>query len=353
MVIKKDPLDIALDWRAEEKTVALATVISTWGSAPCPVGSQLVVDDRGNFEGSVSGGCIESAVICEAEFTIKNNYPQLLSFGISSEQAWENGLACGGTIEVWLEPIALYHDLWEKVRSVRDMGGTCCLLTNLETGEKNIFLSEALKHNRFRSSSRQDEISDSLKLDSSKSFVDGENRFFLQSIIPKSQLVIVGAVHIAQSLSVLAGVIGYEVVIIDPRAAFATKERFPDAELKLAWPEEALETMVLHSNTALVALSHTPRIDDTALKYALTSQAFYIGALGSRKTQTHRKERLLQADFTLQQIERIHGPVGLSIGSGSPAEIALSIMAEITQVKRRPDLWKVIGDNVFPILRCS
>lgn len=334
MRVKKDPIQIALEWEKKKK-VAIATVIQTWGSAPCPVGSQLVVNENGNFEGSVSGGCIESAVISEASFTLKNNQPQLLSFGISSEQAWETGLACGGTIEIWIEAVAPHHWLWEEAYKLKKRGEKTYFLTNLKNGKKIFPGSKSEEYQGFISSSGFREIEKAFQSGCSKTVFDGQTRYFLHCIGPAAQLFVVGAVHIAQALSALAAVTGYDVILIDPRTAFATHDRFPDADIRLAWPEQAFKSISLHSNSALVALSHTPIIDDPALIQALQSDAFYIGALGSQKTHANRKKRLLQAGFSLQQLERIHGPVGLSIGSTTPAEIALSIMAEITKEKNR------------------
>ncbi|UCF93072.1 MAG: XdhC family protein [Desulfobacterales bacterium] len=332
---RDDRIETALAWMAEGRKVALATVIATWGSSPRPVGSQLVVDAQGAFEGSVSGGCIEATIITEAQHSIAERRPQRLSLGVSDKQAWDTGLACGGHIEILVENAAPGRAVLERLMVLRKTDQNACLVTQLQTGAKQLIGAEE--------SELRAELPPELRTavarvhatgDSTLLTTDGQN-FFLHGFAPAPQLIIIGAVHIAQPLASMARLTGYRVVIIDPRTAFATVERFPDTEVISRWPAKAFDAIRLHANTAVVALSHSPQLDDPALTRALQSPAFYIGALGGKKTQADRLERLKRAGFSDEQLQRIHGPVGLTIGSTTPAEIAVSIMAEITSVRRR------------------
>jgi len=323
----------ALDWLEEGRRVALATVIQTWGSAPRPVGSQLAIDGGGNFLGSVSGGCVEGEVIAEAEEVLLSKKPKTLEFGVEDSTAWKAGLACGGVIRIFLEPLeggagkgtGVLHQLGKDIEARRK----AALVTELASGERWLAhapddlrddlaaaLAEAFRHDR------------SIALPG----LDGE--IFINVFAPTTRLVIVGAVHVAQALVPLARALGYEVLIIDPRAAFATQERFGDVRIVHDWPDEALPSAGLDEATAVVVLSHDAKLDDAALISALRSDAFYVGALGSRKTHAGRVERLKQAGIAAADIARIHAPIGLDIGAQGATEIALSIIAEVTAVAR-------------------
>lgn len=327
-------LATALAWLAEGRGVAMATVIETWGSAPQPVGSQLLIDAAGNFLGSVSGGCVEAEVVAQAADVIANGTPKDLAFGVEDATAWKVGLACGGAIRVFVEPVApgnagspegMLHRLLRDVAARRAVA----LITNLATGAWSLAhasgdvgqgLTPAL-HDAFR-------CDKSVKL----AGVDGE--LFINVFNPTPRLIVVGAVHIAQQLVPMARALGHEVIVLDPRSAFATQERFGDTRIVREWPDEALPKIGLDARTALIALTHDPKLDDPALTMALASDAFYVGALGSRKTHAKRVERLLQAGVPAADIERIHAPIGLDLGAQGAAEIALSIVAEITAVQR-------------------
>jgi xanthine dehydrogenase accessory factor len=330
-----DPLETALSWRDEGRDVALATVVQTWGSAPQPVGSRLVIDGKGNFEGSVSGGCVEGAVIVEAEDVIASGKPRLLTFGVSDETAFEAGLACGGTIRVFVERLESAPEesnaaLYKKVISDRAGRRPAVLVTDLATG------AQELLHRGDEG--RRPALADSLSrafAGSGGAVVPGEKgELFLDVHLPPLQLIVIGAVHIAQHLAPLAVAAGYAVTIVDPRQAFATRERFPEVRLIAEWPDEVLPDFALDEHTAMVLLTHDPKIDDVALKAALASDCFYIGALGSKRTHAARRERLLEAGISEQALARIHAPIGLDIGATGPVEIAVSIMAEITAVLR-------------------
>jgi xanthine dehydrogenase accessory factor len=291
-VTEREILERAAAWSRAGQRVALATVVETWGSSPRPAGSQLAVSERGEMAGSVSGGCVESAVVHEATEVLRSGTPRTIEYGVTAGRAWEVGLPCGGRVRVHVEPAAPEHlqrvlsalASRERVERVLDLGG----------GEQ------------FR-----------LVLD------------------PPVRLVIVGAVHLAQPLVRMARVAGYDVVVVDPRAAFATGDRFPEATLDPRWPADALGDLHLDARTALVALSHDRRFDDPALEAALRSDAFYVGALGSRRTQAALRDRLREAGLSEPQIARLHGPVGLDLGAATPAEIAVEILAELVAAWRR------------------
>jgi xanthine dehydrogenase accessory factor len=282
----REVLGQARSWLEAGRGVALATVVRTWGSAPRPVGSQLAVSERGEMVGSVSGGCVEAAVVDEALKVLRGAPPRVVSFRVTNERAWEVGLACGGALDVFVEradPGAVTGAL--EALSARGEAG---LVLDLGAGERCTVRLE----------------------------------------IP-ARLVVVGAVHIAQALTGMARLAGLEVLVVDPRVAFATEERFPGVALDRSWPDEALARARLDRRTAVVALTHDPKLDDLAVAASLRSEAFYVGALGSRKTQAALRARLVEQGFSEADLARIHGPVGLAIGAQTPGEIAASILAEV------------------------
>ena len=323
----------ALDWLEEGRRVALATVIQTWGSAPRPVGSQLAIDGGGNFLGSVSGGCVEGEVIAEAAEVLLLAKPKTLEFGVDDGTAWKAGLACGGTIRIFIEPLAggaseetgVLHQLAGDIEARRK----AALVTELATGKQ--LLAHAPDD---LGDDLAPALAEALRLDRSIALPGNHGEIFINVFRPTTRLVIVGAVHVAQALLPMARALGCEVLIVDPRAAFATQERFGDVRIMRDWPVEALPAAGLDAATAVVALSHDAKLDDAALIAALRSEAFYVGGLGSRKTHAGRVERLKQAGMAASDIARIHAPIGLDIGAQGAAEIALSIIAEITAVAR-------------------
>jgi xanthine dehydrogenase accessory factor len=298
------------------------------------VGSQLLVDGDGNFLGSVSGGCVEAEVITEAADVIATGEPKSLEFGVEDNTAWKVGLACGGSIRIFVQKVegdragsadGVLHRLVGDVESRRQVA----LVTNLATGAQSLAHSpDDLKKELAPS------LEGAFRCDKSLAVAGDDGEVFINVFNPTVRLIIVGAVHIAQQLVPMARALGHDVVILDPRSAFATEQRFGDAEISREWPEEALPRIGVDAGTALIALTHDPKIDDPALIHALSSDAFYVGALGSRKTHAKRVERLRQAGVAEADIERIHAPIGLDIGAQGAAEIALSIMAEITAVQR-------------------
>lgn len=326
-------IEKAHEWIQNDKAVALATVISTWGSSSRPVGSQLIVDENGLFEGSVSGGCVEGAVVEEALEVIRQGSPKRLFFGITQNQAWEVGLACGGEIEIFVEKVTWPSELSRLVK-LRAQKRPACLITDLDSGDKTLVPLDEAEAAAALGADIRPHVENIGKGERNRVVEAGGRKIFLHRFYPSAQMIVIGAVHIAKPLCVFARTAGYEVTVVDPRSAFANPKRFPDVPLRVEWPDEAMEQITLHHGTAVVALCHDPKIDDPALAAALGSNAFYIGALGSRKTHQERLARLQEAGFTTDALKRIHGPVGLDIGAISPEEIAIAIMAEITAVRR-------------------
>jgi len=304
----------ALDWHQKGRGAVLATVVQTWGSAPRRVGAQLVVSGDGNMQGSVSGGCVEGAVVLEAQQALADGRSKILEFGISDGNAFTVGLACGGTIRILLEPIGavLPEPMLKELVEARAQRRAVAYVVNIQKETR------ALEYSGH---------SNRMQMDRSGFEEDGQT--FVAVHMPPLRLVVVGAVHIAQALLPIAQIVGFDPVVVDPRESFASPERFPDVKILNDWPEEALQAHGLDARTAVVLLTHDPKLDDPALELALRSEAFYIGALGSKRTHEKRCVRLQEKGFSKDQIARINGPVGLNIGAATPAEIAASIMAEI------------------------
>ncbi|EEE38576.1 XdhC/CoxI family protein [Rhodobacteraceae bacterium KLH11] len=311
--------ETALSWYRAGKGAALATVVETWGSAPRRVGAQLVIAGDGRIEGSVSGGCVEGAVIVEALEAIEEGEARLLEFGVSDDDAFAVGLACGGTIRILVEPVGkvLPEPMLAELVAARARREPLAYEVNVETGHR------ALRRNAHTARLRMD-----------RSGFEEDGQTFIAVHNPPLRLIVVGAVHIAQALVPMARIAGYDPAIVDPREAFASDARFPGETILTDWPDEAVAKLGLDTRTALVLLTHDPKLDDPALQAALTAGVFYIGALGSTRTHAKRVERMKQAGFSDAQIGRIHGPVGLDIGAAGPSEIAVAILAQMTAVLR-------------------
>ena len=309
----------ALDWHRTGKGAALATVIDTWGSAPRRPGAQLAVSREGEMAGSVSGGCVEGAVVVAALDAIRTGQPETLEFGVADEDAFAVGLACGGTIRVLVEPVeAMGEDrLGELVRARADRRSVGYRV-NLVTWERSL-VGPGDAPDRFASD---------------RSGTDGDVLTVVHAA--PLRLVVVGAVHIAQPLVQMARLAGFDPVVIDPRESFAAAARFPETDLRTGWPDEEMKAVAPDHRTAVVTLTHDPKLDDPALRVALASDAFYVGALGSTRTHAKRLARLEEAGLAAEA-HRLHAPVGLDIGSATPAEIAVSILAEIVAVLRGRD----------------
>lgn len=334
----EDVLQIASEWRAGGQRVALATVVGTWGSSPRPAGSQLAVREDGAFVGSVSGGCVEGAVVEEALAVIASGAPRLLSFGVADETAWGVGLACGGKIRVFVERLAAAGDdgdLLSRLLADRAAKRTAVVAIALPAGEQRLihpFEPEPGLAPELLAAARAAAIADQ----STACEIAGRE-LFLCVHGPRLRLIVVGAVHIAQALCPMAAIAGFSVTVVDPRTAFATEARFPGVTLSTEWPDRALAALGLDHRSAVVTLTHDPKLDEPALAAALRSDAFYVGALGSARTQAARLARMRALGFDDAALARIHGPVGLDIGARSTAEIAVSILAQIVaRLRRRP-----------------
>lgn len=287
-------LDAAARWRGDR--LALATVISTWGSAPRPVGSHMLVNADGRFEGSVSGGCVEGDILHVAADVAAGAPAVLKSYGVSDASAWEVGMPCGGEIAVLVQPVSdagFSQRLFDRIRQAREAGERVTVSTDLETGASR----------------------------------EGDGPGFVNRYDPPRRLLIVGAVQIAQALAALARQLGVTPIVIDPRGRFLTVERFPGCELDDGWPDEAIARRTPDMATAVVTLSHDPKIDDPALLAALAAPTGYVAALGSRRSHAARLERLAKAGLAAHQLARVEGPAGLDIGAVGASEIALSIAA--------------------------
>ncbi len=296
-------------WTESKEEIALATVVDTWGSSPRPLGSKMVVTRSGKMAGSVSNGCIEGAVFDEAQKVLKAAKPTLAAFGVADDVAFSVGLACGGHIEVFIQPLAGVH---EHLVKLLDENRPATLRTNLVTGEAT--------------------VSEGTPSGSELARRDGD--WFVEPFRRPAHLIIVGAIHIAIPLHRIAKLMGYRVTVIDARAKFATKERFPEAdELIVAWPDEAASKLTLDNSAYVVILTHDPKFDLPALRSVLGKDVGYIGAIGSRKTNENRFAALREEGFTEDQLAHVHGPVGLDLGGRGAEETALGIMAEITAVR--------------------
>lgn len=333
-------------WRQQGEQIAIATVIDTWGSAPRPVGSKMAVTLDGRVAGSVSAGCVEGVVIEEASAVIRSGLPRLLSYGVSDQAAFDVGLACGGTIKVFVEPFTAYQGIIDLIKAKLEARELLAVVNVLDgppehINRKLLFFADGRLEGDLSLPDRLTEITnaaaDKLPGEVGGMVSIGELSLFVDVYPRLPRLIIVGAVHIAEFLIPMARLAGFDITIVDPRTAFATSERFPDVEIVKAWPDQALASMRLDSASYVVVLTHDPKLDDPALRIALTGDARYVGALGSRRTDQLRRERLLAAGLSVTQLARLHTPIGLSIGSRGPAEIAISILAEIIQARNKDD----------------
>ncbi|MGC6484652.1 MAG: XdhC family protein [Candidatus Puniceispirillales bacterium] len=304
----------AASWSAEGHAVALALVIRTWGSSPRQNGSLMAIRDDGQIAGSVSGGCVETAVIDTGLRLIREGGAERLDFGVADETAWRVGLSCGGQIGVWVCPVSAMEDgLLAEAASRISSRQTVAIDCDLTAGRMTL--------------AAEDDAAGANTLAE-------DGAFFRLEIRAKPRLLIIGGVHISQHLAPMAMDTGFSVTVIDPRTTFANAERFPGVDLISDWPQDAMASIGLDAETALVTLTHDPKIDDAALKIALPQPLFHIACLGSRRTHAARQERLREAGFSDAEISRIKGPAGLDIGAETPAEIAVSVLAELVAAWR-------------------
>lgn len=315
----------ALAWIAAGKGAALATVIETWGSAPRPTGSLLAVSSEAELMGSVSGGCVEGAVAAEALEALEDGDCRVLEFGVSDDEAFAVGLACGGNIRVMVEPIGVGRGpdlaMIEALAAARAEREAVIYAVDPKTWARRLIRPDA--DDALATAAATARRTD-------KSGFAPESDWFMGVHNPPLRLAVVGAVHIAQPLMQMARLTGYDAILIDPREAFGAAARFPGETISHDWPDEALGAFGLDARTAVVTLTHDPKLDDPAIIAALKSPIFYLGSLGSKKTHAKRVARLTEAGFSDADIARIHAPVGLDIGAKSPAEIAVAVLAEMT-----------------------
>lgn len=326
-------------WLADGERIALATIVWAEGSSPRPSGSRMALTCSGQMTGSVSGGCVEGAVFEEAQEVLAGGPPKRLRFSVTDEGGWEVGLACGGSIQVYVEPLAEIHHL---LLAALEEEETVALATRLDGPSHLLAWPDGRLEGDLSLASRLTAL-----FPGPAAELQGE--IFLEVFAPLPTLVIVGAVHVAVPLVSLAQVLGFRVQVVDARRVFATSERFPTAdELIIAWPQDGLRAEELGPQHYVVILSHDPKFDLPALQIALRSRASYIGLIGSPSTQARREAALREAGFDEAEMARIHGPVGLDLGGQRPAEIALAILAEVVAVQHGRSGGKLSAGKELP-----
>ena len=330
------------DRLAADGPVGRAVVTQVWGSAPRAEGAVLLATPEGRMAGSVSGGCVENAVVEEIVAALQRGTARSLEYGVTHERAWEFGLSCGGTIALFIEP-AVRPELLAAARRPESsvvatlVAGPSNLvgraLTLREDGSRELHGVPADLADRIAPLAATALRSASSRLETVVT-PGGEVRVLLEVFARQPTLLVFGGVHVAMALAQLGKPLGYRVVVADAREQFLTPERFPDADQVLTgWPQEVFDRVGIDPATCIVILTHDPKLDEPACEIALRSNAAYVGVIGSRKTQALRRERLAAAGYSTEEIARLHGPIGLDLGGREPAEIALSILAEITAVR--------------------
>lgn len=344
----RDVIDKVDGWLADGQAVMLATVVEVWGSAPRPLGSHLAYGSGGGIAGSVSGGCVEGAVIEEGQALLEAGEGEsaagrLLAFGVEDELAWNVGLSCGGRIGVFCERLdpGLYGEIRRELEHER-LAALATVIAGPFQGRRLLLRDGGESSGGGLGSPALDALAERLFVEQKLSFEarrealeePGErHEIFLEVLPPRPELVVVGAVHVAIPLVAIANLLGFRTVVVDPRTAFATRERFRHADdLLHEWPDEALRNVGIHRNTFVALLSHDPKLDVPAARVALAGKARYVGALGSKKTHQKRVEKLREAGVPEEQIARLHNPIGLDLGGRRAQEIAVAVIAEIVAV---------------------
>ncbi|HEY6477666.1 MAG TPA: XdhC family protein [Polyangia bacterium] len=333
----RDVLAAITAWSERGDRVALATVIDIQRSAPRLPGAKMAVNERGEIAGAVSGGCVEGAVVEVAELVLGGGPPRLLHFGIADSDAWDVGLPCGGEIDVWVqayEPGRLQELARADGRAVE-----VTLLEGARPGAKLVVEADGARSGSLGAPELEHEAA---KVAGELLWTERSERrgaLFFDVLAPAPRLILFGAVDVAVSLCTLARGAGWRAYVVDPRSRFARSERFPDAEeVIVAWPQEAIARLGgIDPATSIAVLTHDPKLDDAALAIALRSPARYVGAMGSRRTQARRRERLLAAGIAEHELARLAAPVGLDLGAVSAAETALSILAEVVAARHGRD----------------
>ena len=338
-------------WGEAASTAGRAVVIRTFGSAPRPEGAVLLVTDDGRIAGSVSGGCVEGAAAEEIERARRTGHSRVIRYGISDEQAWDVGLACGGTIDVLMEPAIPATALAAARAAVGAPGRGSVVVTPLPPGSPPatfgehapsdgappappLIIDDTGLHGSLGDSALDaalvDAAHEALRRGQSRTVELGGRSLFVEAFPVRPRLVIVGATEVARSLAAIAGTLGYERVVVDARPAFAAKDRFPNVEQLInEWPDDAFAALDVGPDDAVAVLSHDPKFDEPAIAEAFRRGARYVGAVGSRTTQADRRARLQAAGVSESNLARLRGPIGLDLGGRAPAETALAIMAEI------------------------
>jgi xanthine dehydrogenase accessory factor len=347
-------LEIVEAWVERGDPVALATVVDTKRSAPQPIGTKMAINGVEQVCGAVSGGCVEGAVVEVAERVLAGEAPpQLLTYGIADDEAWDVGLPCGGEITVWVQEYSR-EGLEGRFTALGREGVRAALVTvvggDAKLGEKLLVQAGHPPLGTLGAGPGLDASASELAQDAMWAEQGGLREvegatLFIDVIAPPPKLVIVGAVDFAAQLCEVAAIAGWRAFVVDPRARFATPERFPAAERVIAaWPDEAFAQLEdFDTATAIAVLTHDPKLDDAALIAAIGSNAGYIGAMGSRRAQANRRDRLLAAGMTEEQLERISAPIGLDLGALGAGETALSIMSEIVALRRGHTGGRLIG----------
>ena len=354
----RDLLETLDAWQAEGRSAGRAVVIRTFGSAPRPEGAVLLVADDGRLIGSVSGGCVEGAAAEEIETARRNGNARVIRYGISDEQAWDVGLACGGTIDVLIQPAVPKASIEAARSSAGPRGRAIAVVTPLPADAPPAEFgphqpgagappagSVVIGPNgeMVEGSTGHADVDAAIAQEAARILADGRSRtvevrdrsYFVEAFPVRPRLVVVGAVEVARSLVRYARELGYETAVVDGRAAFATPERFPEADrIEVTWPDEAFAALDVGPNDAVAILSHDPKFDEPAIVEAVRRGCRYVGAVGSRKTQADRRARLAESGLTPAEIASVRGPIGLDLGGKDPAETALAIMAEIVAARR-------------------
>jgi xanthine dehydrogenase accessory factor len=351
----KDVLDDIEKWLSQGHSVALATLVSTIGSSPREPGATLAVNDLGEVVGSISGGCVEGAIVEEALAVIKSGNPQLLIYGVADGLGLSIGLTCGGTIQVFVERLERHcpkrgTSLIDIFRAIREAATTsamlCTLVGGAQAGSKLVITEDARcigslgnpGLDRIVTQDAQDLLAKgrtSLRhYGNTEDYLNTDATVFVESFVPPPHLIIFGAIDFTRSLCQLGKMLGYQTTVCDARSRFATTHRFPEADnIVVEWPNSFLEKTRIDHRTVIAVLTHDPKFDVPALMTAVRTPAAYIGALGSRKTHADRLRRLRAAGISDDGLARINSPIGLDIGAQTPEETAVSIMAEVIALR--------------------
>ncbi|HEX5465612.1 MAG TPA: XdhC/CoxI family protein [Candidatus Limnocylindrales bacterium] len=343
----RELLDELERWRSEGAGVGRAVVVRTFGSAPRPEGAVLLATDDGRIAGSVSGGCVEGAAFEEIERARREGRERVIRYGISDEVAWDVGLACGGTIDVLIEPTVRP----EVLSAAESTAGRAVIIPLPrdapgpafgphepgpgEPPEPALLVEDGVDAPAAAPAEVVAAARTALDEGTSRTIAVGDRQYFVEAYPARPRLVIVGAVQVAIPLVPIARELGYETIVVDAREAFLTRERFPSADRLVAgWPDEVADEIGLGPADTVAVLTHDPKFDEPAIVTALRRGCRYVGAVGSRKTQADRHGRLLAAGLTEDELKRLRGPIGLDLGGKSPAETALAIMGEIVAARR-------------------